>query len=207
MPAAQQKRAVIIPGNGCDEGPDGLDDCMWYPWMADRLRSLGYEIVLSGFPEPIRATESIWKGFVQQLLSQCGDGSPLGKDTLIVGHSSGAACALRLMEEHPVGACLLVSAYDSDMGDDLERESGYFNRPFDFEAMRKNTSDPNSENGAPKIVQFHSKNDHLVPVEVARSLNAKLQCPYVEMPSDGHFQDDDYEVFFDAMLEHGLLWK
>lgn len=193
------KRAVIIPGNGCDEGADGLDDCMWYPWMAERLRALGYEIILSGFPEPVRATESVWKGFVQELLSKCGDGSPLGKDTLVVGHSSGAACALRLMEEHPVGACLLVSAYDSDLGDRLERESGYFSRPFNFEAMQKNT------NG--KIVQFHSKNDHLVPVEVARALNAKLKCPYVEMADDGHFQDDEYEVFFEAMADHGLLWK
>ena len=209
--ASMQKRAVIIPGNGCDEGPGGLDDCMWYPWMADSLRALGYDIILSGFPEPVRATESVWKAYVQKLLSQCGDGSPLGKDTLVIGHSSGAACALRLMEEHPIGACLLVSAYDSDMGDRLERESGYFNRPFDFEVMRRNTTPITTSSGeetaVPKILQFHSKDDHLVPVEVARGLNDKLQCPYVEMANDGHFQDDEYEVFFTKMLQYGLLRK
>eukprot|EP00658_Telonema_sp_P-2_P084823 TRINITY_DN9520_c0_g1_i7.p1 TRINITY_DN9520_c0_g1~~TRINITY_DN9520_c0_g1_i7.p1 ORF type:complete len:113 (+),score=26.35 TRINITY_DN9520_c0_g1_i7:367-705(+) len=112
------------------------------------------------------------------------------------------------MEEHPIGACLLVSAYDSDMGDSLERESGYFNRPFDFAAMRRNTTPTTEDSDAvPKILQFHSRDDHLVPVEVARGLKDKLQCHYVEMGGCGHFQDDDYEIFFTKMLEFGLLWK
>lgn len=41
-------------------------------------------------------------------------------------------CMCRLMEGCKFLGCVLVSAYHSDMGDALERESGYFNRPFNW---------------------------------------------------------------------------
>ena len=36
-------------------------------------------------------------------------------ETLLIGHSSGAAAALRLLETDVVGACMLVAAYDSGL--------------------------------------------------------------------------------------------
>ena len=173
--------AVLIPGNGC--GSD-LSVCMWYPWLALKLRQeLGISITLRGFPDHLYAHESIWKEFVVRELG-------LTRTTLVIGHSSGAACALRLMEEHQFGACLLVSAYDNDLGDDLERESGYFNRPFDYGRMRDNVK---------RIVQLHSASDHLVPVAVARRVaknifrtKKELEANYVETEDDGHFQADEY---------------
>lgn len=200
-------KAILIPGNGCDD--DTLDDIMWYPWLAEKLRSDGVYIELPSFPDPIAAHEDIWKAFA---IDQLG----LDEDTLLIGHSSGAACALRLMETTKVFGCMLVAAYDDDLGDELERDSGYFSRPFDYEAMLRNV-------GPGGVIQFHSQSDHLVPVAVARRVSkgfaralkeirtssgssspntadendlssgrAKLY-EYVETVTDGHFQMDEYE--------------
>ena len=173
-------RAILIPGNG--NGGD-LSDSLWYPWLARELRALDIEIALRAFPDPLYAREHIWKDFVVRELG-------LDDMTIMIGHSSGAACALRLMEEHVTGGCLLVCAYDNDLGDDLERGSGYFSRPFDYAKMRRNT---------PWIVQFHSRNDHLVPVAVARGLAERLQSRYVETGEDGHFQAPAYPMFLQAV--------
>uniref|UniRef100_A0A0G4HTU0 Uncharacterized protein n=1 Tax=Chromera velia CCMP2878 TaxID=1169474 RepID=A0A0G4HTU0_9ALVE len=168
-------KAIIIPGNGCG---DDLSDCMWYPWLAQKFKSEGIECDLRGFPDPLYARESIWKPFAVETLG-------LDERTILVGHSSGAACSLRLVEEHKVAGCVLVSAYHDDLGDEIEAGSGYFNRPFEWEKMRFN---------AGWIIQFHSKDDHLVPVGVAREVASLLKpSEYVEQTEDGHFQDDEYE--------------
>ena len=127
----------------------------------------------------------------------------LDEETIVVGHSSGAACALRLMEKRKVGGCLLVSAYDDDLGDEIEKGSGYFSRPFDYKKMREN---------CPWIVQFHSKDDHLVPVEVGRRVAKGLReaggsgkVEYVERERDGHFQDDEYPMFEEMVKKYANL--
>ena len=53
--------------------------------------------------------------------------------SIIVGHSSGALCAMRLLESQKVYGVVLVSAAHTDLGDDHERLSGYFDRPWMFE--------------------------------------------------------------------------
>ena len=50
--------------------------------------------------------------------------------------SSGAVAALRFAETHKVYAIILVGAYISDLGDETERVSGYFNRPWQWSAIR-----------------------------------------------------------------------
>ena len=160
---------------------------MWYPWLAGQLRALGMEVDLQAFPDPLYARESIWVPFAVDTLG-------LNESTVLVGHSSGAACALRLMEKYKVRGCVLVSAYHTDLGDDLERASGYFSRPFDWVAMRRN---------CPWIVQFHSKNDHLVPVKVARDVAQLLQpTEYVERDRDGHFQGEEYPCFVEVLRRY-----
>ena len=75
--------------------------------------------------------QEIWTKFIEQELK-------INEKTIIIGHSSGAACAMRVIEKRKVGGCVLVSGYDSDLGDDVERGSGYFSREFDYGKMREN---------------------------------------------------------------------
>lgn len=200
------RRVILIPGNGCS-GVADLSDCMWYGWLTrcvkdalgpqlepDSLSEEG-DIRTPVFPDPLYAHESIWTDFCRNELG-------LDEGTLIIGHSSGAACALRLMEKFRFAGCVLVAAYDSDLGDRLERESGYFNRPFNYKAMAENV---------PWVLQFHSRDDHLVPIQCARrvadglstAFNGQPVTPgsdasslarrstYVELDQCGHFQEDE----------------
>ena len=47
-----------------------------------------------------------------------------------------------------------MSAYVSDLGDDLEKQSGYFNRAWQWEKIKENTE---------FIVQFASTDDPFLP--------------------------------------------
>jgi predicted alpha/beta hydrolase family esterase len=203
MSLKQPKRAIIIPGNGLDEDDD-MNEIMWYGWLAEQLRSKFHlEVPLQTFPDGLYAHEHIWKSFAVDKLG-------LNDETIVIGHSSGSACALRLMEEHKMAGCILVSAYDSDLGDEVERESGYFNRPFNYEKMKTNT---------PWIIQFHSKNDHLVPVACARRVAQGIfgagfiageqtsQGGYIESERSGHFQFDSAEWLIEALKKQLVLSK
>jgi pimeloyl-ACP methyl ester carboxylesterase len=48
------------------------------------------------------------------------------------------AAAMRLVEQHKVLGLVLVAAYDDDLGDAGERDSGYFSRPWDWANIRRN---------------------------------------------------------------------
>eukprot|EP00696_Hemimastix_kukwesjijk_P019690 gnl/Hemi2/9041_TR3126_c0_g1_i1.p2 gnl/Hemi2/9041_TR3126_c0_g1~~gnl/Hemi2/9041_TR3126_c0_g1_i1.p2 ORF type:complete len:167 (-),score=28.66 gnl/Hemi2/9041_TR3126_c0_g1_i1:176-676(-) len=158
---------------------------MWYPWLARKLKEQGYDITLRGFPDPLYARESVWLPFMTEQLGA-------GPDTIVVGHSSGAAAAMRLVEKTRLAGVILVSAYHTDLGDETERESGYFSRPWNWAQMRAN---------CPAIVQFHARDDHLVPVEAARTVARELQTDYREFESGGHFQGDTFPELLKVITE------
>ena len=57
-----------------------------------------------------------------------------------------------------ISGIILVSAYTSDLGDDLEKKSGYFNRPWQWDKIKENTE---------FIVQFASTDDPFLPWNVS----------------------------------------
>lgn len=64
---------------------------------------------------------------------------------------------MRLLENNVVGCVVLVSACYTDLGDENERASGYYSRPWKWEQIRKNCRT--------QIVQWASKDDPLIPFE------------------------------------------
>ena len=99
---------------------------------------------------------------------------------MLVGHSSGAAAALRLLETTRLAGAVLVAACHSDLGDPGERESGYFDRPWDWAAIRRHATH--------FLVQLHGADDPFVPVEEGRAVSRWLQSEYHESPTAGHYQ-------------------
>jgi uncharacterized protein len=149
-------RVILIPGMGCTP----IETSNWYSWFRDQvqLRSTSAECDLYQYPDPYKCRESIWMPFVRSKILD-------PTETIIVGHSSGAACAMRLLEQYgkektPVRACILVAAAYTDLGDDGERESEYFNRPWEWEHIQQGCTTP--------IILFHGTDDPLIPVEEAR---------------------------------------
>ncbi|KAF9963518.1 putative hydrolase rbbp9 [Mortierella alpina] len=174
-------RVILIPGNG----NDNAEDSMWYPSAISALSeakdpATGQLLfpgggVLRTFPDPYDAHEENWIKFME-------DDIEIGEEDVVIGHSTGAAAIMRYVESRKVKGVVLVSAYHSDLGDPSERESGYFNRPWDWDAIVGNTS---------WITQFASPNDHLVPIEEQREVAGKISgIEYIELPGRGHFIRD-----------------
>lgn len=183
---------VVVPGNGA--GGD-LRGCNFYGWAEAALRERGSPVRLpeGGMPDPLRAREAVWVPHIVEALGA-------GEGTVLVGHSSGAAAALRVAEKHRLAGLVLVAAYGSDLGDELERKSGYFDRPFEWERIRTNSA---------FIAQIAGRRDSLVPfaaqAEVAEALRLTRAADGVE--SSRYFlvecagRDHFFEPPFDELLE------
>lgn len=154
------RRVLIIPGNGCSQ----TESANWYGWARRALSEYYGDAVIvmaPNMPDPMAAHEKIWIPFLLNLVD---------KDTVVVGHSSGAQAVLRLAEKIELHALIIVSACVTDGGDAGERESGWYDRPFQWDLMKQNVT---------KRFQFASRDDPLIPfeaeqMEVARQLDPEL---------------------------------
>jgi len=133
----------------------------WYGWFKNSVDSRSWaDCEVRNFPDPFVAKQSEWLPHVKDIIKG------REKDTVLVGHSSGALAAMRLSEELELRGVILVSAAHTDLGDENEKASGYFDKPWDWKAQVANTQH--------LIYQFHSDDDHLIPVAEARFVAARL---------------------------------
>lgn len=168
--ALQSVRVVIVPGNGAGN----VHTSNWYGWLYKKLQQRpGVTAILQNMPDPLYAREKVWIPFMKQELG-------CGPDTIVVGHSSGAAAAMRLAEADKLAGIVLVSAYSSDLGDELEAGSGYFNRPWDWQAIKHN---------AGFIVQFGSEDDPFLPWPAQQLVADELGAELHRFQDRGHFQN------------------
>jgi len=183
-------KVVICPGMGCDIHSN------WYKWFQTEMGKRKYvsSCVLKNFPDQPKCRESVWVPFVVDEIG-------LDANTVVVGHSTGAALAMRLLEasnnkfDGPLKGVVLVAAAYTDLGDEGERRSEYFSRPWDWTKMKE---------GADKIHLFHGTDDHLIPVIEARHIADKMKgdnFEYSELPNKSHFFNPFSEIV-DVMDEN-----
>nr|ACO10045.1 Retinoblastoma-binding protein 9 [Osmerus mordax] len=166
-------KAVIVPGNGAGD----VERRNWYGWAKKQINKIPeMTCLLENMPDPVTARESIWLPYMEDEL-QCDD------ETVIIGHSSGAAAAMRYAETHKVFGIILVGAYTSDLEDENERESGYFNRPWEWEKIKGN---------AGHIVQFGSTDDPFLPWDEQEAVAKGLKADLRKYTDKGHFQNTQF---------------
>ena len=100
--------------------------------------------------------------------------------SIIIGHSSGAVAAMRYAEKYKVKGIILVAAYTTDNGILSEAESGYFNRPWDWDKMKEN---------AGFIVQFGSEDDPFLPWEEQSEVAEECDADFKRYTDRGHFMN------------------
>ncbi|KAF0698177.1 Aste57867_11162 [Aphanomyces stellatus] len=174
-------RVLILPGNGCTP----IEECNWYAWLAEELRARGVEVVLRDMPDPLGARESIWLPFVRDVM-KCDE------NTVVVGHSSGAEAAMRLAETTTLLGMVLVAACVTDLGDEGERASGYYNRPWEYEKMKANVS---------WIVQFGAPDDRFIPAAEQQQVAAGLGSEFHFLRGKDHYMTEEEPLILEAIVE------
>lgn len=175
---------AIIPGNG---GGDVFADGMWYGWVYDKLKEKfpSIEVKMHNMPDPEVAREKIWIPFMR-------DEMKIGEGTVIIGHSSGAVAAIRYSEQYKVKGIILVGAYTTDGGEENERLSGYFNRPWKWQEAKKNTD---------WIIQFGSEDDPFLDWTEQKEVAEQLNTEFHKYTDRGHFQSNVFPEIIKVLKE------
>ena len=121
------KNAIIFHGTG------GSPDAVWYPWLERQLTARGYRVERPHYPgmnvEPIAT-------FLPKVL----DGHVFDADTVLVGHSGGAALLLAVLAHlrAPVAQTILVAGYATRPNDS---EEPVLQEAYDWDRIRANGGD------------------------------------------------------------------
>lgn len=170
------KTAIILHGTlGSPQGN-------WFQWLKKELESRGLTVWLPELPNASQPSLNAWAKFVQK---EC----PfiINKDTLIVGHSSGAILALVIAQKNmePIGGIVAVSVFH-DNSLKWEPNNELFDVNFEWDTIHANTK---------KLLFVHSDNDPYVPLEQARFVANNCQAEIVVLPEQGHFNLEKNELY------------
>ena len=165
-------KIIFIPGN---DGSSVTDH--WFPYLKKEFEKLGLNVTAKEFPDPVLAREKYWLPFLKNELHA-------DENSILIGHSSGAIAAMRYAEKNRILGSILVGTYYTDLGNEMEVKSGYFNRSWKWLDIQKNQK---------WIVQYGSCDDPYISIEEARYVHEKLQTEYYEYANAGHFGDEYLE--------------
>ena len=161
------KNAVILHGTGADSTSN------WFPWMKEKLSEKGYKVWVPDLPNSMYPNSKVNTKFVL-------DRWEFNKDSLIIGHSSGAVLALYLLQNLPedvvVDQVFLVSVFKDDLG--WPNLKDVFVEPLDWEKIKS---------GAREIVILQSSNDPHIPLDHAEFIAKKLDAELIVKENQGHF--------------------
>ncbi|MEO8637589.1 MAG: alpha/beta fold hydrolase [Candidatus Taylorbacteria bacterium] len=171
-------QAIIIPGNGDSEPNEN-----WYPYVKNELEKMGIATVNEKFPDAMLARSAYWLPFIKELGAD--------ENTILIGHSSGAIASMRYAEKNKILGSVLVGAYHTNLDNEMEKKSGYFDAPWNWEAIKKNQK---------WIVQFASRDDAFIPIHEARFVHENLNSEYYEYADQGHFSHDKERTEFPELI-------
>lgn len=168
-----QQKIIILPGNGNSD----INHDNWYGWAKGKLIGLGYYVIAKNMPDPEIAHENIWLPYIKNELKA-------DENTIIIGHSSGGVATLRYLENNKLKGAIIVGVNHTDLGDENEKESGYYDRPWQWDKIKQN---------AQWIVQFASDPDPYIPLEEELYINEMIGCEYHSIDDANHFMNPRFE--------------
>lgn len=174
------KKVIIL------HGTNGNSKANWFPWLQHELEALGLSVWVPDLPHPEKPNIQRYNKYILENIPWKPD-----RQTVIIGHSSGAVAILGLLQHLPreikVGACILVGSFNNDLG--WEALNELFLEDFQFELIRQKAN---------KFIFIHSDNDPYCPLEHAQYLADQLQGELVVKEGQGHFSaegDQKYKQF------------
>lgn len=154
---------------------DNTSQGNWYPWVKQQLENSGYNVWSPDLPHAEKPSIRRYNTFLLGNKEWKFD-----KDTLIIGHSSGAVAILGLLQAFPEGTivdtCVLVGSFKDNL--DWDALNDLFVDPFDFDTIKKR---------AKRFIFIHSDNDPYCPLDHAKYLSQKLNGKLQIVPGQKHF--------------------
>ncbi|HNT30198.1 MAG TPA: leucine--tRNA ligase [bacterium] len=144
----------------------------WYPWLIEELQARGISVACPELPDADEPNYEDRMAFLEKNYADY-----LTDDTLVIGHSSGAATALHLAERHQLRGIVLVApyhyipAYDRDsLHKDFEAKTAdalipFLDRKIDYKKVRKNVQ---------TVVALFGRRDPWVKEDIAQQLSKQL---------------------------------
>ena len=163
-------RIVYIHGNGATHW-----SFAWAKWLKEELENAGFETFFETMPDSVIARGAYWLPFLENFVK-------VGENDVLVGCSSGAVAAMRFAEVHKIKGSVLIGPCTTDLGDELEKQSGYFDAPWDWQAIKNNQG---------HIGLFHSDNDPFIPQAEFAVVQKELGPDVVMLPGQKHFIEQD----------------
>ena len=167
-------RAVIL------HGAHGGADTNWFPWLHTELEATGMEVVRPRFPTPRGQSLSAWLDVHDRAV-----GRLAAAPTVLVGHSLGAAFALRLTERVTGGLAglFLAAGFIGALGlpDYDPINHSFFAAPFDWPAIR----------GCARVVRcWAGDDDPYVPLARSQAMATCLKAPLDIVSAGGHLDGE-----------------
>ncbi len=174
------KKALLL------HGTDGDSTVNWFPWLSAQLKNDGWDVWSPDLPNAHTPNITAYNDYL--FGHQKFD---FDKDTVIIGHSSGAVAALGLLQAlqsaQIVKQCILIGAFRDDLG--WDNLGGLFEKPFDYEKIKKQCE---------SFLFIHSDNDPYCPLDHAEYLSQMVDGELKIIPDQKHFSyetDPKYNEF------------
>jgi len=159
-------------------GTDSSPESNWFMWLKGKLIGKGFEVWLPQLPDSDKPNA---KTYTEFLLSN--ETFKYDKDTVLIGHSSGAVEILHLLQNLPadstVKAAILVSAFKDNL--DWDALDGLFIEPLDFNKITEH---------CPDFTFIHSDDDPYCPMEHAEYLAKQTKGKLLMFEGQGHFNTE-----------------
>ncbi len=143
----------------------------WTPWLKTELEKLGFTTVFETMPDSIIARAKYWLPFLKDYVKA-------GENDVLVGWSSGATASMRYAESNKIKGSVLIAPSHTDLGDELEKQSGYFDTPWNWENIKANQE---------SIALFYSETDPYIPLTEFKSIASQIQPEEFNLQGRGHF--------------------
>jgi predicted alpha/beta hydrolase family esterase len=163
-------RFVFVHGNGSTHW-----SFAWAPWLKAELEQLGFETFFETMPDSIIARAEYWLPFLK-------DHVKVGENDIIIGWSSGAVAAMRYAEDTKILGSILVSPSYTDTGDELEKQSGYYDKPWQWSKIKTNQD---------KIALIWGDDDPYISQDEFTFIAQQLEPTQIKIAGGKHFIEQD----------------
>lgn len=122
-------------------------------------------------PDSVIARGKYWLPFLKEHIKVSGN-------DVIVGWSSGAVAAMRYAEENKILGSVLISPCYTDLSDEMEKQSGYYDKPWQWDKIKSNQD---------KIALIWGDDDPYIPQEEFTFIAEQLHPTEIKVAGGRHF--------------------